>query len=253
MDYGWAMIDRQSVGSLAAMIIEPILSTGGILDPPKGYLTRMKSACEQRGMLLIIDEAQTGLGRTGDMFAFQYEDNFVPDILCLSKTLGSGLPLSSVSTTTEIEQRCNERGFMWLTTHYNDPLPAAVGDKVLEIVVRDKLWQRARDRGNQLLKGLHTLQKKYWCVGDIRGRGLLLGMEVISNRVTRTPGVALGQTVSEWALSHGLSCNIITYPGMGGVIRLAPPVTVTAEEIDEGVGILDRAFEYALSLSQLKY
>jgi 4-aminobutyrate aminotransferase-like enzyme len=161
LDFAWGMIDRQSVGSLAAFIMEPILSTGGILDLPEGYLPRMFAECRKRGMLVIMDEAQTGVGRTGQMFAFE-KDGVVPDILALSKTLGCGLPLASVSTTVEIERGCKEAGFLWLTTHLNDPLTAAVGDKVLEIVERDNICQRATERGAQLRDGLLKLQKKYW-------------------------------------------------------------------------------------------
>ncbi|OJD28514.1 hypothetical protein ACJ73_00078 [Blastomyces percursus] len=251
MSYGWSMIDTQSVGSLAAFVMEPILSTGGILDLPDGYLKRMSIECKKRGMLLILDEAQTGVGRTGKMFAFQHHDVVVPDILCLSKTLGCGLPLSSVSTTAEIERGCNEAGFMWLTTHYNDPLAAAVGDKVLEIVERDNICQRASARGEQLFNGLLALQKKYWCIGDVRGRGLLLGIEIISDPETKAPAPVLGQVVSDRALARGLSCNIITFPGMGDVFRLAPPVTVTAEEIEEGLQILDEAFAFAVKRHDL--
>ncbi|KAK1146836.1 hypothetical protein N8T08_002597 [Aspergillus melleus] len=207
----------------------------------------MSLECKKRGMLMILDEAQTGVGRTGRMFAFENDEGFVPDILCLSKTLGCGLPLSSVSTTAEIEQRANEAGFLWLSTHFNDPLPAAVGDKVLEIVERDGICQRAAERGDQLFQGLLALQKRYWCIGDVRGRGLLLGVEIISGPKTKASGSVLGQAISERALARGLSCNIITYPGMGDVFRLAPPVTVTAAEIDEGLGILDEAFSYVLN------
>lgn len=245
MDYGWSMIDRQSVGSLAAFIMEPILSTGGILDLPKGYLKRLFVECKKRGMLTIMDEAQTGVGRTGQMFAFENED-VVPDILTLSKTLGCGLPLASVSTTAEIEQGCKEAGFLWLTTHLNDPLTAAVGNKVLEIVERDNICQRAAKRGAQLREGLIKLQEKYWCIGDIRGRGLLQGIEIISDPNTRAPGSDLGQAVSDRAMACGLSCNVVNLPGMGGVFRLAPSVTVTAEEIEEGLQILDEAFGYVL-------
>lgn len=247
LEWSWSMIDRQSVGSLAAFIMEPILSTGGILEPPKGYLTRMAQECKKRGMLLIMDEAQTGVGRTGDMFAFQHEEDCVPDILCLSKTLGCGLPLASITTTTEIERRCKEAQFLWLTTHLNDPLTAAVGDKVLEIVERDNICQKATERGAQLREGLLKLQKKYWCIGDIRGRGLLQGLEIISDAETKAPGSDLGQAVSELAMASGLSCNIVNLPGMGGVFRLAPPVTVTADEIEEGLQVLDRCFEQVLA------
>ena len=245
VEFGWSMIDRQSVGSLAAFIMEPILSTGGILDLPDGYLKRMAEECRKRGILIIMDEAQTGVGRTGQMFAFEH-DGVVPDILCLSKTLGCGLPLASVSTTAEIERGCSEAKFLWLTTHLNDPLTAAVGNKVLEIVVRDNMCQRAAERGEQLRTGLLKLQEKYWCIGDVRGRGLLQGIEIISDATTKAPGVDLGQAVSDRAMAHGLSCNVVNLPGMGGVFRLAPPVTVSAEEIDSAVQILDECFGYVL-------
>ncbi|KAL3476054.1 pyridoxal phosphate-dependent transferase [Aspergillus californicus] len=245
VDFGWSMIDRQSVGSLAAFIMEPILSTGGILDPPKGYFKRMAEECRKRGMLIIMDEAQTGVGRTGQMFAFEY-DEIIPDILALSKTLGCGLPLASVSTTAKIEQGCKDAGFLWLTTHLNDPLTAAVGNKVLEIVERDNICQKASERGAQLRAGLLKLQEKYWCIGDVRGRGLLQGIEIISDPETRAPGSDLGQAVSDQAMARGLSCNVVNLPGMGGVFRLAPPVTVTAEEIEEGLQILDESFGFVL-------
>jgi 4-aminobutyrate aminotransferase-like enzyme len=246
LEFGWSLIDRQSVGSLAAFVMEPILSTGGILDLPRGYLQRMSAECRKRGMLLIMDEAQTGVGRTGKMFAFE-QDEVVPDILALSKTLGCGLPLASVSTTAEIEQGCREAGFLWLSTHINDPLPAAVGDKVLEIFERDDICQRACERGSQLREGLLKLQQKYWCIGDVRGRGLLQGIEIISDAATKSPGPDLGQAVSDQAMERGLSCNVVNLPGMGGVFRLAPPVTVSAEEIEEGLQILDDSFAYILN------
>ncbi|KAK7191941.1 hypothetical protein DPSP01_013338 [Paraphaeosphaeria sporulosa] len=246
MDFAWAMIDRQSVGSLAAFIMEPILSTGGILDLPKGYLKRLSIECKNRGMLIIMDEAQTGVGRTGKMFAFEHH-GIVPDILALSKTLGCGLPLASVSTTVEIEKGCTDAGFLWLTTHLNDPLTAAVGNKALEIVERDNVCQAATERGQQLRNGLLKLQEKYWVIGDVRGLGLLQGIEIISDQNTKAPGADIGAAVSDKAMALGLSCNIVNLPGMGGVFRLAPPVTVTAEEIDEGLQILDEAFNHVLS------
>ncbi|KAH8689496.1 pyridoxal phosphate-dependent transferase [Talaromyces proteolyticus] len=245
MDFGWSMIDCQSVGSLAAFIMEPILSTGGILEPPHGYLQRMSIECKKRGMLIIMDEAQTGVGRTGRMFAFEH-GNIVPDILALSKTLGCGLPLASVSTTAEIERGCKEAGFLWLTTHLNDPLTAAVGNKVLEIVERDNICEAAAEHGAQLREGLLRLQKKYWCIGDVRGRGLLQGIEIISDAKSKAPGIELGQAVCDRALTCGLSCNVVNLPGMGGVFRLAPPVTVSAEEIEEGLEILDKSFDFVL-------
>ncbi|KAJ5660520.1 hypothetical protein N7507_006971 [Penicillium longicatenatum] len=194
-----------------------------------------------------MDEAQTGVGRTGYMFAFE-KDGIIPDILALSKTLGCGLPLASVSTTAEIERGCTEAGFLWLTTHLNDPLTAAVGSKVLEIVERDEICKRTTEHGAQLREGLLKLQKKCWCIGDVRGRGLLQGIEINPDPKTRAPGSELGQAVSDRAIACGLSCNVVNLPGMGGVFRLAPPVTVTTEEIDEGLQILDDAFAYVLKM-----
>lgn len=197
-------------------------------------------------MLVIMDEAQTGVGRTGQMFAFE-RDGIVPDILCLSKTLGCGLPLASVSTTAEVEQGCKEAKFLWLTTHLNDPLTAAVGNKVLEIVERDDICAKARERGEQLRAGLDKLKEKYWCIGDVRGRGLFQGVEIISDAETKSPGLEIGHAVADRAMTQGLSCNIVNLPGMGGVFRIAPPVTVTADEIEQGLRILDAAFDYVLN------
>ncbi|AZO79270.1 MULTISPECIES: aspartate aminotransferase family protein [unclassified Bosea (in: a-proteobacteria)] len=244
LDDAFELIDRQSTGNLAAFIAEPILSSGGILELPSGYLAALKRKCEERGMLLVLDEAQTGVGRTGHMFAFQ-RDGVTPDILTLSKTLGSGLPLAAVMTTEAIEQKAFERGFLFYTTHVSDPLTAAVGVTVLDVVERDGLVARARERGERLKQGLLALQQKYECVGDVRGRGLLLGLEVVSDRQTKAPGFELGARIMEEAMRRGLSMNIVKLPGMGGVFRIAPPLTVSEAEIDHGLAIMSDAIETA--------
>src|SRR5215467_3341162 len=141
LDDAFDLIDRQSTGNLAAFIAEPILSSGGIIELPKGYLAALKKKCDERGMLLILDEAQTGVGRTGTMFACQ-RDGVTPDLLTLSKTLGAGLPLAAVVTSAQIEERAHELGFLFYTTHVSDPLPAAVGLRVLDVVQRDGLVAR---------------------------------------------------------------------------------------------------------------
>ncbi|SDA96467.1 aspartate aminotransferase family protein [Sinorhizobium sp. NFACC03] len=245
LDDAFSLIDRQSTGSLAAFIAEPILSSGGILELPPGYLAALKRKCEERGMLLILDEAQTGIGRTGHMFAFQ-RDGVTPDILTLSKTLGAGLPLAAVMTTAEIEQKAHERGFLFYTTHVSDPLPAAVGVTVLDVVERDGLVEQAIARGERLRRGLLSLQQRFECVGDIRGRGLLLGLEVVADRQTKAPGFELGARVMEEAMRRGLSMNIVKLPGMGGVFRIAPPLTVSDGEIDLGLEILSASIDAAM-------
>jgi len=240
LDYGFDLIDRQSSGNLAAFIAEPILSSGGLLELPEGYLVALKQKCEERGMLLILDEAQTGMGRTGHLFAFQ-RDGVSPDILTLSKTLGAGLPLSAVMCSAEVEERCHERGFLFYTTHVSDPLPAAVGLKVLEVVQRDGLAARARVMGARLESGLRALQARFECIGDVRGRGLLRGVEIVADRATKAPASELGAAITRACMSLGLSMNIVQLPGMGGVFRIAPPLTVSEGEIDLGVELLGHA------------
>jgi 2,2-dialkylglycine decarboxylase (pyruvate) len=240
LDYAFDLIDRQSTGNLAAFIAEPILSAGGMIVPPHGYFRALKSHCERRGMLLILDEAQTGLGRTGLLFACE-RDGVKPDILTLSKTLGAGLPLAATITTREIEEKCHERGFVFYTTHVSDPLPAAVGLKVIEIVLRDQLSERAGEAGTRLKTGLGSLMQKHECVGDIRGHGLLVGMEIVKDRRSREPDNERGDAITEMCLKLGLSMNIARIPGQGAVFRIAPPLTVSDEEIDLGLAILDDA------------
>lgn len=242
LDYAFDLIDRQSSGNLAAFIAEPILSSGGLIDLPLGYLAALKNKCVERGMLLILDEAQTGVGRTGLMFAFE-RDGVVPDILTLSKTLGAGLPLSAVLTSAQIEDECHARGFLFYTTHVSDPLPAAVGLKVLEVVTRDKLVDRARVAGQRLENGLRALQREFDCIGDVRGRGLLLGIEIVKSRAGKEGAPDLGAAITRECMTLGLSMNIVQLPGMGGVFRIAPPLTVSDAEIDLGLSLLKQAIE----------
>jgi 2,2-dialkylglycine decarboxylase (pyruvate) len=241
LDDAFALIDRQSTGNLAAFIAEPILSSGGIIELPNGYLRALKIKCNERGMKLIVDEAQTGLGRTGLMFAFE-RDGIVPDLLVLSKTLGAGLPLSAVMTSEAIAEQCDARGFLFYTTHVNDPLPAAVGLKVLEIVARDELPARAMHIGAKLKKGLHRLQSQFPWIGDVRGRGLLLGLEFADEGGGRQRSAAdLSDAVTDRALALGLSANIVRAGASGGVMRIAPPLTVAEEEVELGLEILEEA------------
>ncbi|MGM9485516.1 aspartate aminotransferase family protein [Roseateles sp. NT4] len=242
LDYAFDLIDRQSSGNLAAFIAEPILSSGGLIDLPPGYLRALKQKCAEREMLLILDEAQTGVGRTGLMFACD-RDGVSPDILTLSKTLGAGLPLSAVLTTAEIESRCHERGFLFYTTHVSDPLPAAAGLKVLDIVARDGLVERARVAGARLEAGLRSLQREFDCIGDVRGRGLLLGVEIVRSQACKQAAPELGAAITRACMAEGLSMNIVQLPLMGGVFRIAPPLTVSDAEIDLGLSLLKRAIE----------
>lgn len=250
LDVAFSLVDAQSTGSLAACIIEPILSSGGIIEPPPGYIAALKQKCEERGMLLILDEAQTGLCRTGTWYAFERE-GIVPDILTLSKTLGAGLPLAAVVTTDEIEREAADRGFLFFTTHVSDPLVAAVGSTVLDVLERDRLDARAAELGEYLRAGLLTIQGNHDVVGDVRGRGLLQGIELVMDRESKSAAGAdaLGAAVTRRCLELGLHMNIVQLPGIGGTFRIAPSLTSTEAELDLGLEILDRAIGEVASKS----
>jgi 2,2-dialkylglycine decarboxylase (pyruvate) len=240
LDFAFDLIDAQSTGSLAACLVEPILSSGGIIEPPPGYFAALRHKCRERGMLLILDEAQTGLCRTGTWYAFE-RDGVVPDILTLSKTLGAGLPLAAVVTSAEIEQEAYDRGFLFFTTHVSDPLVAAVGNTVLDVLADDGLDARARELGAFLRTGLEEMAGRHEVIGDIRGRGLLVGLELVVDRETKQSSDELGARVTRRCLELGLHMNIVQLPGMGGVFRIAPPLTATEDELALGLSILDTA------------
>lgn len=240
LDWGFALVDAQSVGSLAACLVEPILSSGGVIDPPVGYLAALKRKCEERGMLLILDEAQTGLCRTGTWYAFE-RDGVVPDLITLSKTLGAGLPLAAVITSAAIEEEAHRRGYLFYTTHVSDPLVAAVGNTVLDVAEREQLDERAGKLGGLLRDGLLALQDRHQVVGDVRGRGLLQGMELVTDRESKAVSDRLGALVTRRCLELGLHLNVVQLPGMGGTFRIAPALTSTEDEIALGLEILDQA------------
>jgi 2,2-dialkylglycine decarboxylase (pyruvate) len=240
LDFGFDLIDAQSVGSLAACIIEPVLSGGGILVPPPGYLAALKEKCHERGMLLIIDEAQTALGRTGLWYGFEH-DGVVPDILTLSKTLGAGLPLAALVTSERIEQEAFDRGFTFFTSHVNDPMVASVGCTVLNVIERDGLVGTSKAKGDYLHDKLEQLVETHGVVGDARGRGLLQGIEIVEDKQGKKRSERLADLITQRCFELGLHMNIVCLPGMGGVFRIAPPLTVSYDEIDEGMAILDQA------------
>lgn len=246
LEAGMQLCDQQSVGAYAALIAEPVLSAAGIITLTPGYVARLRELCDERGLYLIFDEAQTAFGRTGHNFAFEaYEVQ--PDLLTLSKTLGGGLPLAATISSREIEEDCYEKGFMYVTSHVSDPLPAAVGLATLNILLRDEMAARAREMGTYLKAALLELQERHECIGDIRGAGLLLGLEVVADRHTRAPSPELGSRIADRCLELGLSMNIVRIKGYAGVFRIAPPLTITREEIDLGISILDQAIAEAVA------
>jgi 2,2-dialkylglycine decarboxylase (pyruvate) len=242
LEAGFDLFDQVSVGSPAAVVAEPVLSAGGVIVPPPGYFARLTELAHERGMLVLLDECQTGLGRVGAMYGFQVY-GVVPDLLVLSKTLGGGVPISAVITSPAIEQECHALGFSHVTSHVSDPLPAAAALAVLDVIEDEHLVDRARVRGRYLLDRLVELQSRHEQIGDVRGLGLLCGLELVESRETRRPADALGLALTDECQHRGLSMNLVR-GGTGGpasCLRMAPPLTISEDEIDLAVTIMDDA------------
>jgi 2,2-dialkylglycine decarboxylase (pyruvate) len=246
LEIGFELLDQESIGSLCAFIAEPILSTGGIIVPPDGYFRRARELCDERGMLLVLDEAQTGFGRVGAMFAFEH-DGVVPDLVAVSKTLGGGLPLAATVCSAAVEEDAVAKGFLHVTSHVSDPLPAAAGLSVLEVIEEEELVERAARLGDRLMAGLFELQAEHEQIGDVRGRGLLAGLELVEDRETKVPADALGRAMTDECFERGLSMNIVRSGKIANCLRLAPPLTASEEEIDLGLEIMDASLRAVLA------
>jgi 2,2-dialkylglycine decarboxylase (pyruvate) len=170
----------------------------------------------------------------------------VPDIMSVSKTMGGGLPLAATITTAKIEQDVHDKGFTFYTSHVSDPLPATVGLAVLETIRKEHLIERARTTGAYLRGCLQELKARYEAIGDVRGEGMLLGVELVKDRESRQPFHELGAMTTKKCFEFGLSMNIRRRPERGSVWRIAPPLTTSHAEIDRGVDILDRALRESL-------
>lgn len=245
LDLALRMFDMQSTGRGAAIVVEPIISAGGVLVPPKAFMQALRRAADDRGMLLIFDEAQTAFGRLGTRTGSDYF-GVVPDIMTMSKTLGGGLPLAAVATTAKIEEAIHARKFTYYTSHVSDPLLAEVGLAVLRVIAEEKLISRAVTMGAYLRERLEGLQQKYEQIGDIRGVGLLMGVELVRDRASKEAAHVLGALTTRKCFENGLSMNIRRRPERGSVWRIAPPLTVSHDEIDRATGILDLSLRQSL-------
>ena len=237
LDASFELIDAQTTSRPAAVLTEPIFSAGGVIEPPLGWLPSLKEKCEQRGMLLILDEEQTGLGKTGDMFAFEQE-GVVPDIITLAKHFGGGICISSVTTSAEIEERVVADEFIVTHSHSNDPLACAAGTATLDVLEREDLPAKARQLGGYLKSKLNELSDRFEIIGDVRGRGLLQGIELVRDRHSKEPATTEGKAITEQCLEDGL---IFSVRRGGSVLRFVPPASTTEDQIDRAVDILEQA------------
>jgi 2,2-dialkylglycine decarboxylase (pyruvate) len=236
------LLDAQTTGSRAAIITEPLFSAGGVIEPPPGWLGALKHACHEREMLLILDEAQTGLGKLGTMFACEQE-GVIPDIMTLSKHLGGGIEISAIVTTPEIEAAVAERGLVIGHSHTNDPLACHAALASLDVIVEDHLPERAAEVGKYWRGHLDHLAGRHELIGDVRGRGLIQGIELVRDRERREPHQAAGKAIARHALGRGL---LFSVRRGGSVLRFVPPFYSTRAELDRAASILDASIADAL-------
>ena len=236
------LADANFTAQPAGFICESVLSAGGIIVPPEGYLNRVKAECDKRGMELIMDEAQTGLGKTGKLFGFQHEPGLKPGIIALSKHFGGGLPISAVCTTADVAKRAVGRGYFATRSHATDPLLCAAGEESLDIVVEEDMPGKAAQIERWIKSAFRKMAKEFEWIGDIRGRGVLLGIELVADRQTKAPANAETQKIYDYALDKGLIFQIRGVRELKNVIRLVPPMTSTRAEVDHAMSILYDAF-----------
>ncbi|MBT9547340.1 MAG: aspartate aminotransferase family protein [Candidatus Sericytochromatia bacterium] len=226
-------------GKIAGIIVEPIQGVGGFVEPPVEYHAEVYRIVKKYGGMYISDEVQTGIGRTGESFFAITQSGITPDMITMAKSLGNGAPVGAVVMSEECSSALVGK------THFNtfggDPYQALQAAMTLEIMAEENLMENIKVQGTFLKEGLLALQEKYSLIGDVRGRGLLVGMELVTDRETKAHATAETARMMEETRKRGL---LIGKGGLfGNVIRLAPPYTITRSDCEEILRILDESFQ----------
>jgi 4-aminobutyrate aminotransferase len=221
---------------VAAVFIEPMMADGGLIVPPPGFLAALQQRCRRHDIPIVVDEVKVGLARSGKLHCFEHE-GLEPDLIVLGKALGGGLPLSALIGPRRIMDHAP--AFALQTTGGN-PVTTAAGRAVLRAIAEEGLIERANRVGARLRRGLHGLSARHSLIGDVRGRGLALGMELVSDRTTRAP-VPVTTTAKVIYRAYQLGA-VFFYVGLrANVLEFTPPLTLSEAEADEGVAIIDQA------------
>jgi len=232
------VIDYTTSGKVAGFIAESIQGVGGFVVFPDGYLKQAYAHVRAAGGVCIADEVQTGFGRTGTHYWGFETQGVIPDIVTMAKGIGNGCPLAAVVTTPKIAQSL--MGKVHFNTFGGNPVVSAMGKAVLEIIEKDNLQANSLKLGNHILAGLNKLKEKHKIIGDVRGKGLMLGIEMVKDRTTKEPATAECAAVLEHAREMGL---LIGKGGLRGqTIRFAPPMCITQADADFLLEVLDASF-----------
>ncbi|MFI6903723.1 4-aminobutyrate--2-oxoglutarate transaminase [Nonomuraea sp. NPDC050394] len=231
------MIEKQvGARNVAAVVIEPIAGEGGFIEPAKGFLPRIAEYCRANGIVFVADEVQTGFARTGDMFACE-DEGVVPDIICTAKGIAGGLPLAGVTGRAELMDKVHVGGLGG--TYGGNPLACEAALAVLETIEQDDLVAKARRIGEVMLPRLRALQERFPIIGDVRGRGAMIAIELVEPG-TKNPNPAAVQEIVKRCHAEGLI--ILTAGTYGNVLRFLPPLVMPEHLLEEGLGILEKAF-----------
>ncbi len=234
-------IHAATTGKVAGIFVESVQGYGGIIEMPKGYMTGAAERVRAAGGLYIADEVQSGFGRTGDhMWGFE-ADGVIPDIVVMAKGIGNGFPLAAVVAQKHIAAPMAEK-FMFHTYGAN-PTSCAAGRAVLEVIREDRVQENARVVGAALLERLQDLKQRHAAIGDVRGRGLMLAIEMVKDRKTKEPDAATTSAVFEACRDSGL---ILSKSGpYQSCLRMVPPLCLSLDDVDTVAEGLDRAFASA--------
>lgn len=236
------MIEFTSSQEVAGILIEPMMVAGGMIVPSKRWMQGLREIADRWGALLIFDEAQLAPGRTGKMWGFEHYD-VQPDVVTFAKGMSAGFAVCGAITTPEIAEKASgTKGLPWAGTYSTDPLPCAVALKQLQIILRDKLVERAAVLGEILRSGLEDLQKRHECIGDVRGEGFYRMLDIVTDPESRTPDPEMAERIRYYALGQGLVMICVK-----NYIRISPPSIMTDEEVKDVVGRLDAAITLAKS------
>lgn len=228
-------------GQVAGFIAEPIQGVGGTVELPDGYLQHVYKSVRAAGGLCISDEVQTGFGRTGTKFWGFENQGVTPDIVTMAKGMGNGAPVGGVVTRPEIAQAMAQR--LHFNTFGGNPVSMAQCDATLDIMVSENIQKRALEIGGYLKDGLLDLQSRHDCIGDVRGKGLMLGVDLVESRTTKAPASTLCADVFERAKDLGL---LVGKGGLyGNVLRIKPPMCITRDDVDFMIRVLDISFTQA--------
>jgi len=230
-------------GVAAAMIAEPIICVGGVLTPPPEYWPKVEATCRRNKITLIHDEVFSGWGRTGKMFAHEHW-NVQPDVVTFAKAIGGGVPLGGFIATEELGTAFEE-GDHFTTFGANNQIGIAAGHAVLDVIQREDLVKRSATMGTTFIEGLRRLAAKHPCIGDVRGLGLMIGVEIVNDRASREPAPQLTKRVQQAMRERGVLVSITGVHGC--VLRITPPLVITDSQVGMALETLDSALGAAMA------